>query len=623
VTRTSRNGARRVALLCLDPWRLENTHDHRPFNYAVRRIQAAIVGSPELSHLEVALIESRSLDVDPLVERLEAFDPDVIGASAYVWSFPTLLEVCRRAKRARPGRTVVFGGPSARPEMFSLPQHADGAATVDALVVGEGEACIQEILAAPDLSRETLRRIPGLAVHLGRGWELTPERHHGPPDVFPSPYQLGLMPRGVTGQIESFRGCPLACSYCEWGDTGVTPRTFGYEYLVRELEALRGVDAKGTWLVDPALNLNSRAFRNLQQAEAEVGILKELGHFRCEIYPSHLRDEHLRFLEDTRTHYVGIGLQSLDKEVLRGVHRPFDERRFRRVVAEVAAIVPDTVVEVILGLPGDTPENFRRTLEAVRELPVAVRVFHCLVLPSALLARAPARFELRFDPFTLQMISCLGWSRRALEETCRWLDDIAENESGEVPHGGTWKFPRPGHERAVAGRPPAARGGEEGAPTASGRSYEARGLGASWAAKAMPPEMVDALARRLGEVTDARVDAAWAPTGDPRDELRLELRLRDERLVLVARPLVDGARVYRARNGVAYSYVREAVGPSTAALSALDRAIDRLHPILQGVVCGLMAGYASGRISLPLVPSTPTGTAAVEAAGAGAKAGPR
>lgn len=581
---------RRVALLCLDPWRVEGSNDHRPFNYAVRRIQAAVLAHPGLSHLELRLIESSSLDVDALLTEIERFDPDLIGVSAYVWSFPTLLEVCRHARRIRPDRTIVFGGPSARPEMFELPQHRDGAGVVDAIVVGEGEECMQDILLAADQSRDTLLKIPGLAVHVGESWITTPHRHYAPLDALPSPYQMGLMPRDVTGQLESFRGCPLSCTYCEWGDTGVTPRTFGAEYLIKELQALKTINAKGTWLVDPGLNLNNRAFRNLRQAEAEVGTLRALGSFRCEIYPSHLTDEHLRFLEDTKTTYTGIGLQSFDVEVLKGVERPFSEQKFNRVVSEVASIVPDATVEIIMGLPGDNPDNFRRTVEKVRKLPVSVRVFHCLVLPSALMKRGPASFNLKYDPFTLQVISCQGWSREDLEKTCAWLDDIAHSEDEEIPHGGTWKFQRPDTPRSLARSEPA----RAEAP-AELRSPPKP------APVSIPQEMHDALQRRLQEA------AAWALREvivlgrDPRDGLELRVETADSMLSLQVVRAEPGAPSYRIVDGVAYSYGIKNGKPDGSAIRALDHVIQRIHPITEAVVLGIHAGGPRGSRALPLV----------------------
>jgi radical SAM superfamily enzyme YgiQ (UPF0313 family) len=589
----------RVALLCIDPWRVEECEDNRPFNYAVRRIQAAILGHPDLSELELELIESSSLDVDKILARIEAFDPDVIGASAYVWSFPTLLEVCRHAKRSRPDRMVIFGGPSSRPELFELPQHSDGAEVVDAICVGEGEECIQEILLAPDRNRDTLLRIPGLAVHTRGAWARSPERVLGSPDIHPSPYRMGLMPEGVTLQFESCRGCPLSCTFCEWGDTGVSSRNFGFDYLVKELEAMRKLDSRGrgTWLLDPGLNLNSRAFDNLKRAEAEVGILREVGAFRCEVYPSKVNDEHLAFLERVRARYAGIGLQSFDADVLKSLDRPFNEDRFNQVVGEIASIVPDATVEVILGLPGDNPDNFKRTVEKVRKLPVGIRVFHCLVLPSALMTRAPASFDLKYDPFTLQVISCRGWSRKDLEETREWLDDAACSECGDIPHGGTWKFLRPNADRAhttsVAGGP-------------SILTTETKGHVAGGAAKrrgydvTAPEAMHTALSRRLLRAApDWKLRRVTMLEGDLRRGVGLLIDGAAMASIVVT-PARPGAPSFRVIDELAYSYTRGEAKPDTEAFQTLDRVIAQVHPIMRATILGLRVGAKERRRALPL-----------------------
>ena len=65
-------------------------------------------------------------------------------------------------------------------------------------------------------------------------------------------------------------------------------------------------------------------------------------------------------------------------------------------------------------MPGDTPEGFRRTLDYALSLPAAVRAYHCLVLPDALMTRGLPDWDMRFDPRNLAMTSCLGWSEDAI-----------------------------------------------------------------------------------------------------------------------------------------------------------------------------------------------------------------
>lgn len=578
---------RRIALLCIDPWHWANGTDVKPFNYGARRIQAAILGCPDLAHCEVELIESLSLDAEEIAAELEAFNPDFIGASAFVWSFPALLESCRLAKLKRPDRVVVFGGPSARPEMLRLPQHSHGTGIIDALVEGDGESTIEDLLRTPNLSRMTMRQIPGLHVSTGEGWLFTGKRTLPSPDAHPSPYQMGLVPAQRQAEVESFRGCPLSCTYCEWGDTGVASRTFGFDYLVRELEALKKVQARSVWLVDPGLNLNHKAFQNLRRAEAETGALRSIGGFRSEIYPSHLTDEHLKFLQDVKAAHAGIGLQSMDKEVLRALERPFEEKKFDRVAREVASIVPDTAIEIIMGLPGDNPDNFKRTVDRVSQLPVAVRIFHCLVLPSALMTRAPAEFNLKFDPFTLKMISCKGWSEADFEGIYRWLDDNASND-GDTAKVRRVEFNVPkARQPMIAGETTPPR-----IPEVRGEATPTPGQAMAWDKPlSVPQELHDALDRSIRGSSQWTLGSAVILE---RDELRTgfiaKLQSGQGPLDLRVWPSDRPAPRFMEMEGVSYAYGSapgSQLTPET--IRTLKIVIGRLHPVAHAVIRGVGA----------------------------------
>jgi radical SAM superfamily enzyme YgiQ (UPF0313 family) len=431
----------RVALLCLDPLP-EQKGAFRPFNYSVRKVHAAVETNPALG-ARVEVFDSGSKDADEFVGRIEKFDPDVIGVSAYVWSFPTFIEVCRELKKRRPDRTVVFGGPSARREMFLLPPFRDGLEVVDALVLGEGEDIFQEILALPERGRSDLAAIKGLAVSTGDGWHVTPEHEQPILDTLASPFQLGLVPPGKTGHLETFRGCPLSCTFCQWGDLKKTNRIFSVDYLVRELGAFQKLGLKGAMIVDAALNLNARAFRNLRAAEREVGFFRN-ATLNAEIYPQYMTDDHLEFLSEVGGGAdLGLGLQSYDRDVLGNVERPFDAARFERVVRDVLAIAPNTAIEIIMGLPGDSPDSFRRTFDRAVRLGASVHVFRCLVLPNALMSRAPESFAMVYDPITLRMESCLGWKPGEIDAMAAELDRMAGTSEGAWLHNDDcgWYFP--------------------------------------------------------------------------------------------------------------------------------------------------------------------------------------
>lgn len=409
-------------------------------SYGIRRILAAVLSDPELRGARVGLIDVERPDVDAYVEAIESMEPDLIGMSIYVWSAPCLVEVARRIKRRHPECCIVFGGPSARTALFELTPYAQPYRYLDALVASEGENVFRDIARLPEFSRSALESVSGLDLPSPAGWTHTAER---PPvmelDELASPYQLDVMRPGAVAYLETYRGCPFSCAFCEWGAANNSKAVFSTDYIVRELEAFARHRAAAVFLVDAGLNLNSRAFRNLRDAELRVGYLKSVS-FWSEIYPSLIRDEHLEFLSSVRASYLGIGLQSTDPAVLKALQRPFDQRRLETVVRQVCDVAK-AELQVIFGLPGDSPAGFRRTLEAARALPVSVRAYGCLVLPDAFMTRSRPEWNVSYDPISLRMTSCLGWSEEDLSDMRAWISEEASAAGGKAGDY-WWYFPR-------------------------------------------------------------------------------------------------------------------------------------------------------------------------------------
>jgi radical SAM superfamily enzyme YgiQ (UPF0313 family) len=439
----------RIALLGLSPAVAQgkgetDEHERRMLeafpSYGVRRVQAAVVADGRFRRDDVLTIERRDRTAEELATELLAFDPDVVGLALYIWSTPTMIAVARLIRAARPAATIIFGGPSAHTALLDLEPYAGTYDYVDALVIGEGEETFVQICALRTRDAHTLATVDGVAIPLaGGGWHQTPKRVPNPDmDSIASPYQLGLMEHDHAVYVETFRGCPLSCTFCQWGVLDAN-RFLSTAQIARELQAMKNTRAPYAFIIDAALNLHPRAFRNLAAAEKEVGFFRETP-ILTEVYPALLREEHLEFLRGCRAVHLGVGVQSLDEEVLQATARPFKPERLQGAIDQFLEFgVAD--VEIILGLPGDTPERFRRTLDRLLEMPCSVRVYKCLVLPDGLMSRAPAGSDVRFDPLSLELRSCSTWSERDLRAMHDTLDELALTH----PYGSTggaywWMF---------------------------------------------------------------------------------------------------------------------------------------------------------------------------------------
>ena len=420
-----------------------------PFTYGAHRLAASLL-EPAVPGAQALLCSYPIADAQAMAADFARHQPDILALSAYVWSAPVLLQAAQLHKARFPHATVVIGGPSARPIMVDHPAWQGFSGAIDALVAGEGEEVLRDIVLLPARGPDQLAQIAGVQVpvytHGRRSWRQGPPCTAGPLDAMPSPHQLAIVPPRRTAHLETFRGCPLACAFCEWGVAGPPSRVFGVDYLVRELRAYQQTGALGAFLVDAGLNLNRRGLHNLIAAEREVGFFAD-HPLSTEIYAGWLRDEELQFLGRVRCGRLGVGLQSAEPEVLRRMGRPHDNARFLHGVQRLAEVATP-VIEIMVGLPFDSPAGFWRTLDWARRLPGSeVHVFWTLVLPDGLMSRAPDGAQCAFDPFSLRMLSCTGWPAQDLASTVGRLGQEAR-AAGGVASDNYWTFPILGRRAA-------------------------------------------------------------------------------------------------------------------------------------------------------------------------------
>jgi len=370
--KSSKRIGRRVALVACYPLKDSAMPPQFISNHGIRMIEASLRSS-QLPGLEIKVWDLREADKLKLTQELIAFDPDIVGFSAFMWSFDLFYHVACLIKENDPRRLIVFGGPSARPAMFELPPYKSVNTHVDVLVINEGEVAFCEIVRSKKRDTQTLQYIPGLALPLIHGWRLTPDRTLQDLSDLPSPYKMNLVPPGGLGVLQTYRGCPFTCSFCEWGTLESPKRVRSVRDLSEELEAMINNQTQGALLVDAGLNLNPHGFNHLRAAAQESKFFQNQ-YLVTEVYPAKVRDEHLEFLSMVKSPHVGVGIQSFDNKVLSHVERAYDERRFEDTLNDLLS-VSSVTIEIILGLPGDNAENFRHTFERACQLPCALRVY--------------------------------------------------------------------------------------------------------------------------------------------------------------------------------------------------------------------------------------------------------
>lgn len=270
-------------------------------------------------------------------------EPDVIFVSANIWNSNLVEQLVRDIAESLPQAAVVVGGPQAGVVRQNLDE---GLCSV---VLGEIEAVPPQFYA--DLAAGTLGP-------LYTGSFLGQRIGQLDYPFLDEDFVSHLASRHI--YYESSRGCPHSCSYClSAAESGLFHK--GLDQVKAELRAILRHRPRVVRFVD-------RTFNDLPKRAMAIWefLLEEDGDtlFHFEIAPERFGPEMFALLEKVPCgrFQFEIGIQSTHPPTLRAINRAVNSTEVHEVVSRLAAL--NTIhlhVDLILGLPRDTPETFGRS----------------------------------------------------------------------------------------------------------------------------------------------------------------------------------------------------------------------------------------------------------------------
>lgn len=206
---------------------------------------------------------------DELEKIMVQYDaPSVAAFSVSMWNEQLNLQVAEQVKAKYPDCLVVFGGPN-------VPHHPqeyfEEYPFVDVAVRGEGEEAFSEILIRNMESRDfsgifgIAWREPKTNLCVRNDGERPQSRDL---DVYPSPYVTGLFEDLIAADrdfefqqiIETNRGCPFLCTFCFWGQGGLSTkyRFHSIEHIAAEIEWAAQREVKYIFNADSNFGMHRR-----------------------------------------------------------------------------------------------------------------------------------------------------------------------------------------------------------------------------------------------------------------------------------------------------------------------------------------------------------------------------
>lgn len=371
-------------------------------------------------------IQTRILNLyldQPAVEcanRILESDPDHVGFSMYMWNRSLTLEIAAILKQRRPGLVVFAGGAEATADQKGVM----GDPAMDFVLAGEGEELIVETLG---------RILKGATPHeIAASARPIPVKDLA---TLPSPFLDGTLKLAdYSGALwELSRGCPFTCDFCfeARGTAGI--RRVPMQRVEAELELFAASGVREVFVLDPTFNYHKA---NAKQLLRLIAAKAPDIHFFFEIRSEFIDPEMAALFAAIRCS-LQIGLQSAHDAVLRMVSRRFDPADFEAKILLLHNADVTYGFDLIYGLPGDSLEGFRASLDfAMSLVPNHIDAFRLAVLPGTRLAETAPALNLEHEtcnPYLVIASPTFSHKDIALAERIAHGCDVLYNQGKAVP----------------------------------------------------------------------------------------------------------------------------------------------------------------------------------------------
>lgn len=317
--------------------------------------------------------------VDHIVDRVLADDPDVVGITTWTHLYHVCCDLAQAFKRRRPALKVVLGGPHVT--IFPA-ETLEEEPAADYVIYGEGELAMVELLQAL-AGTGGFPGIEGLAWRDGGNVvKNAPRPINRAIGELPFPARdamnIGKYPlRAWNGErmttMMTSRGCPYACTYCFKGLFGRRYITTPNDLIIAEMEEIHEkYGITHFYFVDDLFVVN---IKRLLEFVEEMRKRKLPFKWQCLARVDRLEREHYAAMAEAGCSKIHYGIETGDPDMMVRVDKEASIEQVRNAVTWCHEAGMMAKGYFMIGLPGETEETARRTIEMACELPLAEAMF--------------------------------------------------------------------------------------------------------------------------------------------------------------------------------------------------------------------------------------------------------
>ncbi|MBW2992607.1 B12-binding domain-containing radical SAM protein [Candidatus Woesearchaeota archaeon] len=353
--------------------------------YSKSKIKAAVSEIPYISMAALAaslLQDNNQVQIlDLSVERDDhlkllkkaviRFSPDYVGITFTTPLYKEALTIAEKVKEMNNQIILVGGGvhPSA------LPEETLKESCFDILVVGEGDRTIVELVNAKDISE-----VSGICYKEKNGHIVRTNSRELISDLDELPYPAwhlynlkkykssGLTSKkNPVGAIETSRGCVFGCTYCNKDIFGRRFRFKSPERVVDEIEYMFKLGFKEIHIWDDNFVTNINRAKKICDLIIKRKI-KVPWCLACGVRVDCIDKEFLIKAKKAGCYSIYFGVETGNEEIHRRINKGIHIDQITKAFAMAKKAKLETVGFFMFGLPGETEETMKETIELARKL---------------------------------------------------------------------------------------------------------------------------------------------------------------------------------------------------------------------------------------------------------------
>ena len=294
------------------------------------------------------------------IDRILAYDPQLVGFSMFTANCPAVDILSHRIKEIAPHIKTVAGGPHVSLARDIVLRECDA---LDFAIQGEGETSFLQLIQG-----RPLHEIKGLIFRHNGCVVVNP----GPPfirdiDNLPFPMRDNCYPKGLKVEshyIITSRGCPNNCSFC--ASPVIWKRRVRFRSVENIVEELRLMKESGyTYIqfLDDTFTFGKKRLLHL------LSMMEALDfQWTCDTRLTCLDTEILRAMKDAGCIRVKVGIESGNKAILKKTNKGLTPELVIEKTGLIKKAGLSLTVYFMIGFPGETDIEARETIGLAKRI---------------------------------------------------------------------------------------------------------------------------------------------------------------------------------------------------------------------------------------------------------------